>query len=78
LDASGVRGYQRHQPETTALYAVVRDNVETLYAAVAAGFEGATSPPFVRREPDGYLDRDQCSMFLDWKTPPPHVNLWVC
>jgi hypothetical protein len=37
----------------TTLYAVVRDNVETLYAAVAAGFEGAALPPFVRRELDG-------------------------
>jgi len=40
---------------TTTLYAVVRDNVETLYAAVAAGFDGAALPPFVRREFDGYL-----------------------
>ena len=56
LDASGVRGDQRHRPETTTLYAIVRDNVETLYAAVAAGFEGAALPPFVRRELDGYLD----------------------
>jgi len=56
LNASGVRGYQRHRPETTTLYAVVRDNVETLYAAVAAGFESAALPPFVRRELDGYLD----------------------
>jgi hypothetical protein len=49
-------GYARHRPETTTLYAVVRDNVETLYAAVAAGFEGAALPPFVRRELEGYLD----------------------
>jgi hypothetical protein len=34
-------GYQRRRPETTTLYAVVSDNIETLYAAVAAGFEGA-------------------------------------
>lgn len=56
LDAFGVRGYQRHRPETTTLYAVVRDNVETLYAPVATGFEGAALSPFVRRELDGYLD----------------------
>jgi hypothetical protein len=37
--------YERHRPGTTTLYAVVRDNVETLYAAVAAGFEGAALPP---------------------------------
>src|SRR5207247_9332213 len=56
LGAPGARGYQRHRSETTTLYAVVRDNIETLYAAVAAGFEGAALPPFVRREFDGYLD----------------------
>jgi len=48
--------YERHRPERTTLYAVVRDNVETLYAAVAAGFEGVSLPPFVRREFDSYLD----------------------
>lgn len=37
--------YERRRPETTTLYAVVRDNVETLYAAVAAGFGGAALPP---------------------------------
>jgi hypothetical protein len=30
--------------------------VETLYTAMAAGFEGAALPPFVRRELEGYLD----------------------
>jgi hypothetical protein len=49
-------GYQRHRPEKTTLYAVVRDNIETLYAAVAAAFEGAAQPRFVRREFDAYLD----------------------
>jgi hypothetical protein len=34
----------------------VRTRFETLYAAVAAGFEGAPLPAFVRREFDGYLD----------------------
>jgi hypothetical protein len=34
----------------------VRDNIETLHAAVASGFEGAALPPFVRRELEGYLD----------------------
>jgi hypothetical protein len=56
LDGQLGGAYQRHRPETTTLYAVVRDNVETLYAAVAAGFEGAALPPFVRREFDSYLD----------------------
>jgi hypothetical protein len=35
---------------------VVGDNLETLYAAAAAGFDGAALPPFVRRELEGYLD----------------------
>ncbi|HKY40857.1 MAG TPA: transposase zinc-binding domain-containing protein [Polyangiaceae bacterium] len=56
LDARRTGSYERHRPETTTLYAVVRDNVETLYAAVAAGFGGAALPPFVRRELEGYLD----------------------
>jgi hypothetical protein len=56
LDGKAAGAYQRHRPEMTTLYAVVRDNVETLYAAVAAGFEGAALSPFVRREFDGYLD----------------------
>jgi hypothetical protein len=34
----------------------VRDNLETLYAAVSAGFDGAALPPFVRREFEAYLD----------------------
>ncbi len=38
LAARRTGSYERHRPETTTLYAVVRDNVETLYAAVAAGF----------------------------------------
>ena len=56
LDGRRTGAYERHRPETTTLYAVVRDNVETLYAAVASGFEGAALPPFVRRELEGYLD----------------------
>lgn len=55
LDGNAAGAYQRRRPETTTLYAVVRDNIETLYAAVAAGFDGAALPPFVRREFDGYL-----------------------
>jgi hypothetical protein len=35
---------------------VVLDNVETLYIAVAAGFERAALPLFVRRELKGDLD----------------------
>ena len=56
VDGRGNGSYERQRPETTTLNAVVRDNVETLYAAVAAGFDGAALPPFVRRELEGYLD----------------------
>ncbi|HEY3234424.1 MAG TPA: transposase zinc-binding domain-containing protein [Polyangiaceae bacterium] len=47
--------YERHRPETTTLYAVVRDNINTLYGAVQAGFTGAALPEFVRAELEGYL-----------------------
>jgi hypothetical protein len=56
VDGRRTGSYERHRPETTTLYAVVRDNLETLYAAVASGFDGAALPPFVRRELEGYLD----------------------
>ena len=46
--------YARRRPEQTTLYAVVRDNVETLYAAMAES--GAELPRFVRAELEGYLD----------------------
>ena len=48
--------YQRRRPETTTLYEVVRDNVESLYAAVEDGFASAPLPKFVRDELEGYLD----------------------
>lgn len=46
--------YERRKPEQTTLYAVVRDNIETLYAAL--GESGSTLPKFVREELEGYLD----------------------
>jgi len=46
--------YERRKPEQTTLYAVVRDNVETLYAALAES--GTRLPAFVRGELEGYLD----------------------
>jgi Putative transposase/Transposase zinc-binding domain len=48
--------YARHRPETTTLYAVVRDNLNTLYAAVETGFSGVALPEFVRNELEGYLE----------------------
>ena len=47
--------YRRRRPEETTLYAVVRDQINTLYAAVDAGFDDAALPPFVRQEFEGYL-----------------------
>jgi len=46
--------YERRKPEQTTLYAVVRDNVETLYAATRES--GTELPAFVRGELEGYLD----------------------
>ena len=40
---------RRRRPEQTSLYAVVRDNLRTLYAAVEDGFAGAALPDFARK-----------------------------
>ncbi len=48
--------HARHRPEETTLYEVVRDNLETLYAAVDEGALSVGLPAFVRKELDGYLD----------------------
>jgi len=48
--------FARHRPELTTLYEVVRDNLETLYAAVDDGALSVGLPAFVRKELDGYLD----------------------
>ncbi len=48
--------YKRRRPEATTLYEVVRDNLETLYAAVDDGAVKLALPRFVRKELEGYLD----------------------
>jgi hypothetical protein len=48
--------YERHRRDATTLYAVVRDNLETLYGAVDEGAIPVTLPAFVRKELEGYLD----------------------
>ena len=48
--------YTRRRPEETTLYAVVRDNLETLYGAVDDGALGVALPAFVRAELEGYLE----------------------
>jgi hypothetical protein len=49
--------YKRHCPETTALYEVVRDNLDTLYAAIEDGALGVRLPKRARKEVDAYLER---------------------
>ena len=48
--------YRRHQPETTALYEVVRDNLETLYGAIDDGAIAVRIPKHARKELEAYLD----------------------
>jgi hypothetical protein len=48
--------YQRHRPETTALYEVVRDNLETLYGAIDDGALDVRLPKHARKELEAYLD----------------------
>ena len=48
--------YQRHRPETTALYEVVRDNLETLYGAIDDGAIAVRIPKHARKELEAYLD----------------------
>ena len=47
---------QRHRPETTALYEVVRDNLETLYGAIDDGAIAVRIPKHARKELEAYLD----------------------
>jgi hypothetical protein len=47
--------YTRRHPEKTTLYAVVRDNLATLYGAVDDGALAISLPAFVRKKLDGYL-----------------------
>lgn len=48
--------YERAGPQETTLYAVVRDNLATLYGAVDDGVMAIALPKFVRKELDGYLE----------------------
>jgi len=48
--------YERRRPETTTLYRIVQDNLETLYGAVDDGAVKVGLPRFVRKELEGYLD----------------------
>jgi hypothetical protein len=48
--------YHRHRPETTALYEVVRDNLETLYGAIDDGALDVRLPKHAKKELEAYLD----------------------
>jgi hypothetical protein len=56
LQAAAPGVYQRHRPETTALYEVVRDNLETLYGAIGDGAIAVRIPKHARKELEAYLD----------------------
>ena len=51
---SGV--YKPRDPRTTALYEVVRDNLETLYGAIEDGAIAVRIPKHARKELEAYLD----------------------
>jgi hypothetical protein len=48
-------GYERRRPEQGTLHKVVRENLQTLFAAAEQGFAGAPLPDFVRAELEGYV-----------------------
>ena len=50
------RRYERHCPEQTTLYAVVRDNLETLYGAIDDGALDVKVSKHARQELEAYLD----------------------
>jgi hypothetical protein len=56
LQAAALGAYQRHRPETSALYEVVRDSLETLYGAIGDGAIAVRIPKHARKELEAYLD----------------------
>jgi hypothetical protein len=55
VQAPAPGAYRRHRPETTALYEVVRDNLETLYGAIEDGAVAVRIPKHARKELEAYL-----------------------
>lgn len=53
---SCTQAYRARRPETTALYEVVRDNLETLYGAIDDGALAVRIPKHARKELESYLD----------------------
>jgi len=56
LQAPAAGVYRRHRPETTALYELARDNLETLYGAIGDGALAVRIPKHARKELEAYLD----------------------
>ena len=54
--APPARAYERHRPERTTLYAVVRDNLETLYGAIDEGALDVKVSKHARKELEAYLE----------------------
>ena len=48
--------YERRRPETSKLYHVVQENLDTLYGAVEDGALAIALPKFVKKELEGYLE----------------------
>jgi hypothetical protein len=48
--------YQRCRPETTVLYEIVRDNIDTLYGAIDDSALDISSPKHAIKELDAYLN----------------------
>src|SRR5277367_1257401 len=56
LHDRGTADYERHRPETTALYELVRDNLDTLYGAIDDGALDVRLPKHAKKEIEAYLD----------------------
>jgi hypothetical protein len=54
--AANASSYERRRPERTALYQVVRDNIETLYGSIDDGALDIKLGKHARREFEAYLD----------------------
>jgi hypothetical protein len=70
------RRYERHRPEHTTLYAVVRDNLETLYGAIGDGALDVKVSKHARKELEGYLDCGLLCSLLNRPHRPhrPHAS----
>jgi hypothetical protein len=68
--------YQRRRPETTALYEVVRDNLETLYGAIDDGAIAVRLPKHAKKELEAFL---ACGLLCRGfaRTPCPIVRALV-